>query len=54
MWHYRNEQREITINPFKKKSKFNPKRKDVVIEIYLSRLKAEIIPFDKKLIVIRI
>ena len=38
MWHYRNEEREITINPFKKKSKFNPNRKDTAIEIYLSRL----------------
>ena len=24
-WHYRNEEREIIINPLKKKSKFNPK-----------------------------
>ena len=31
MWHYRNEEQEITINPFKKKSKFNPKRKDTAI-----------------------
>ena len=29
MWHYRNEEGEIIINPFKKKSKFNPKQKDV-------------------------
>ena len=49
MWHCRNEEREITINPFKKKSKFNPKRKDVTIEIYLSRLEAEIFSLDKKL-----
>ena len=32
MWHYRNEEREITINSFKKKSKFNLKGKDTVIE----------------------
>ena len=43
MWHYRNEEREIIINPFKKKSKLNP------IEIYLSRLKEEIFSLDKKL-----
>ena len=49
MWHCRNEEREITINPFKKKSKFNPKRKDATIEIYLSCLEAEIFSLDKKL-----
>ena len=49
MWHYRNEEREITINPFKKKSKFNPKRKDTAIEIYLSRLEEEIFSLNKKL-----
>ena len=49
MWHYRNEEREITISPFKKKSKFNPKRKDTTIEIYLSRLEEEIFSLDKKL-----
>ena len=49
MWHYRNEERQIIINPFKKKSKFNPKRKDTAIEIYLSRLEEEIFSLDKKL-----
>ena len=49
MWHYRNQEREIIINPFKKKSKFNPKRKDAAIEIYLSRLEEEIFALDKKL-----
>ena len=49
MGHYRNEEREITIDPFKKKSKFNPKRKDTTIEIYLSRLEEEIFSLDKKL-----
>ena len=49
MWHYRNQEREIIINPFKRKSKFNPKRKDAAIEIYLSRLEEEIFALDKKL-----
>ena len=49
MWHYRNQEREIIINPFKKKSKFNPKRKNAAIEIYLSRLEEEIFALDKKL-----
>ena len=44
MWHYRNEEQEI-----KKKSKFNPKRKDTAIEIYLSCLEEEIFSLDKKL-----
>ena len=38
MWHYRDEQREITINSFKKKSKFIRRQKDAAIEIYLGRL----------------
>ena len=49
MWHYRNQEREIIINPFKKKSKFNPKRKDAAIKIYLSPLEEEIFALDKKL-----
>ena len=49
MWHYRNEEREITINPFKKKSKFNPKRKDTAIEIYLRLFEEEIFSLHKKL-----
>ena len=49
MWHYRNEEREIFINHFKKKSKFNPKRKDTAIEIYLSHLEEKIFSLDKNL-----
>ena len=49
MWYYQNEEREITINPFKKKSEFNPKRKDTAIEIYSSRLEEKIFYLDKKL-----
>ena len=48
MWHYHNEEREITINSCKKKSKFIPKRKDSTIEIYLSRLETEMFSLDKK------
>ena len=49
MWHYRNKEREITTTSFNKKSKFNPKRKDTAIEIYLSRLEKEIFSSDNKL-----
>ena len=49
MWHYRNEEREIIINPFKEKSKFNPKRKHTATEIFLSCLEKEMFSLDKKL-----
>ena len=49
IWHYRSEERETTIDPFQKKSKLNPKRKDTAIEIYLSSLEEEIFSLDKKL-----
>ena len=49
MWHFRNDEREITINPFQKKSKFNPKRNDASIEIYLSKLEEEILNIDTRL-----
>ena len=49
MWYYSNEEREITINPLKQKSKLNTKRKDAAIEIYLNRLEEEIFSLDKKL-----
>ena len=42
MWHFRNDERELSYDPFKKKSKFDPKRKDAAIELYLSRLEEEI------------
>ena len=48
MWHYRNEEEEI-INPIKKKSKFNSKQKDAIIEIYLNRLEKYIFCLNKKL-----
>ena len=37
MWHFRNDEREFSYDPFKKKSKLNPERKDAAIfELYLS------------------
>ena len=42
MWHFRNDGREFNYDPFKKKSKFDPKRKDAAIELYLSRFGEEI------------
>ena len=48
MWHFRNDEMEFSYNPFKKKSKFDPKRKDAAIELYLSRLEEEISSLDYK------
>ena len=49
MWHYCNEEREIIISHFKKKSIFNPKQKEPAIEIYLGLLEEEIFSLEKKL-----
>ena len=48
-WYFRNEENEFESNPFRKKSKFNPKGKDAAIELYLSRLEEEILAIDTNL-----
>ena len=48
MWHFRNGESEFSYDPFKKKSKFDPKRKDAAIELNLSRLEEEISSLDYK------
>ena len=48
-WHFRNEESSGPFNPFRVKSKFNPKGKDAAIEMYLSRLEEEILAIDTKL-----
>ena len=48
MSHFRNDHREFDVNPFKKKSKFNPKG-DAAIEMYLNRLEEEILSLDEKI-----
>ena len=45
-WFFRNDDREFISNPFQKKSKFNPKRNDASIELYLSRLEEQILNID--------
>ena len=47
MWHFRNDHREVDVNLFKKKSKFNPKG-DAAIEMYLSRLEEQNLSLDEK------
>ena len=37
-WGFRNNKRDITLNPFKTKSTFNPRNKDATVEIYLRSL----------------
>ena len=39
---------EFSYDPFKEKSKFDPKRKDAAIELYLSRLENEILSLNYK------
>ena len=48
MCHFRNDEREFSYDAFKKKSKFDPKRRDAAIELYLSRLEEEISSLDYK------
>ena len=48
MWYFRNDEREFSYDPFKEKSKFDPKRKDAAIELYLSCLEKEISSLDYK------
>ena len=47
MWDFRNEHREFDANPFRKKSKCNPKG-DAAIEMYLSRFEEEILSLGEK------
>ena len=48
MWHFRNDERKFSYDPFKKKSKFDLKRRDAAIELCLSHLKEEISSSDYK------
>ena len=48
MWHFRNDHREVDVNLFKKKSKFNPKG-DAAMEMYLSRLEEQNLSLDEKI-----
>lgn len=48
-WHFWNEEPTSSFNPFRPKSKFNPKGKDAAIEMYLSCLEEEILAIDTKL-----
>ena len=45
-WFFCNDERQFNINPFKQKSKFNPRKNVAAIEFYLSRLEEEILFFD--------
>ena len=48
-WFFFNDERQFNINPFKQKSKFNPRKNVAAIEFYLSRLEEEILFFDQKI-----
>ena len=49
MWHFWYEENSLSFNPFRRKSKFNPKGMDASIKLYLSRLEEEILAIDTKL-----
>ena len=49
LWHFRNEQSTTVSNPIKKMSTFNSEGKGAAIELYLSRLKEEVMTTDIKL-----
>ena len=46
-WFYRNEEDDFSMNPFRKKSNFNPKQ-DVAIEIYLSVIEQQIMDIQEE------
>ena len=46
IWHFRNQEKESTFNSGKRRSKFNPTRKNDSIEIYLSGLEEETLAID--------
>ena len=48
MWYFYKDHREPDVNPFKKKSKFNPKW-DAPIEMNLNRLEKNILFIDEKI-----
>ena len=49
-WHFRNnEGNPFEVNPFRKRTNFNPKNKDVAIEMYLSKLEEEILNINTKI-----
>ena len=45
-WHFRNDKRDISTNPFKTKSTFNPTNKDAATEIYLSSLEEKLVKIE--------
>ena len=45
-WHFRNDEKEFDRKRFKPKSTFNPRNKDVAIEIYLSGLEEKLMNIE--------
>ena len=45
-WHFRDDKRDIPINPFKIKSTFNPSNKNTVIGIYLSSFEEKLLKIE--------
>ena len=45
-WHFRDDKRDIPINPFKTKSTFNPRNKDAAIEMYFYSLEEKLLKIE--------
>ena len=45
-WHFRNNNKHIQRDMFKRKSKFNPRNKDAAIELYLSSLEEKLVKVE--------
>ena len=46
MWHFRNDERTFSTDKFRRKSSFNPRNKDTVIETYLSCLEERLLDIE--------
>ena len=46
MWHFRNDEKPFPYEKFRPKSTFNPRKKDTVIETYLSSLEERLLEID--------
>ena len=46
IWHFRSDERTFAAEKFRPKSSFNPRNKDVIIEIYLSCLEERLLDIE--------
>ena len=46
MWHFRDDEQTFTIDKFRPKSSFNPRKKDAIIETYLNCLEEKLLDIE--------